>query len=410
MIDTAAVLCVSADKPQFIDKWDLKRRSKGSSMKESLIVLINQIDEIEKLFHYIPASDGIAIPPYFMISDVPEFQIWKEKVVIELHSLYEKRKDSYVKGTIDILENPIVDWDEKNYFNTVKGKLFAIKGKIDMLYQTEEASNKKKPMIFISHSSKDKSYVEHIVSLFDDMGLTDEQIFCSSIPGYDIPLGKTIFEYLLELFREYDLHIIFVHSANYYQSPISLNEMGAAWVLKSNFTSFLIPAFDFSDMKGVVNNASISIKLDNADDEVKDKLNQLYDQVVAEFGVKKKAAVIWEKKRDAFINAVKSIGTTSISLTNPMPKIILSYEACEMLKELSEKDDSTIIKVSSLSGTTIQYGRKAVGNHIGQREFSKWDSAIDELIKNGFIKRIGKKDEIYQITNAGYEQLESIDN
>lgn len=378
-------------------------------MKEDLIVLINEIDEIEKLFHFIPASDGIAIPPYFMISDVPEFLVWKEKLLMELHGLYEVKKDSFVKSTIEILENPIDGWDEKSFFNTLKGKLIAIKGKVDMLYQTEKTT-KKKPMIFISHSSKDKSYVEHIVSLFDDMGLTDEQIFCSSIPGYDIPLGKTIFEYLLELFREYDLHIIFVHSANYYQSPVSLNEMGAAWVLKNTFTSILLPTFDFSDMKGVVNNANISIKLDNAEDEVKDKLNELYDQIVLEFGLKKKASVIWEKKRDSFISAVNAINTTATFSSQKANTISLSYEAYEMLKELAKLDNATIIKVASLSGTTIQYGQKAVGNAIGQREFAKWDAAIDDLIRYGFIKKIGKKDDIYQITNAGYAHLESQEN
>ena len=38
-------------------------------------------------------------------------------------------------------------------------------------------------------------------------------------------------------------------SKNYYNSPACLNEMGAAWVLKSDYQSILIPPFDFENIK-----------------------------------------------------------------------------------------------------------------------------------------------------------------
>lgn len=136
------------------------------------------------------------------------------------------------------------------------------------------------------------------------------------MPGYDIPVGRDIFEYLREQFLEYDIHVIFVHSPSYYQSAVSLNEMGAAWALRSDYTSLLLPGFDFEQMVGVVNNKTIAIKLDNDRLEVKDKLNQLYAQIAGEFGLRKKADVVWEQKRDRFIDDVLSIvpheaGTTA---------------------------------------------------------------------------------------------------
>lgn len=139
------------------------------------------------------------------------------------------------------------------------------------------------------------------------MGLNDDQIFCSSVPGYDIPLDKDIFEYLREQFLQYKLHVIFVLSPNYYDSKISLNEMGAAWALRTNNTSILLPGFDFSQMEGVIGKDKISIKLDKSDDEMKDKLNQLYSNIVEEFGLTKKRDVIWERKRDSFISEIKKM-------------------------------------------------------------------------------------------------------
>jgi len=170
-----------------------------------------------------------------------------------------------------------------------------------------EETSAKPVKIFISHASKDKEYVKKLVELLDGMGLDQTQVFCSSLPGYDIPVGYDIFDYLRQQFQEYELHVFLIHSKNYYMSAASLNEMGAAWVLRSNCTSFLLPNFRFEDMTGAINGKSIAIKLDNDETEVKDKLNQLYDTVIREFGLTKKAAIVWEAKRDRFIKEVKEI-------------------------------------------------------------------------------------------------------
>ncbi len=168
----------------------------------------------------------------------------------------------------------------------------------------------KKPRIFISHSSKDVDYVAKIVNLLDGMGLNQTQLFCSSLPGYDIPIDTNIFDYLRNQFLAFNLHVIFIHSDNYYQSPVSLNEMGAAWTLRSAVTSILLPGFEFEQMTGVVNNKTTAIKLDRTKLELKDKLNQLYSKIVEEFSLTKKADIIWEQKRDAFINEVQQISAS----------------------------------------------------------------------------------------------------
>ena len=117
---------------------------------------------------------------------------------------------------------------------------------------------KKKPLIFISHSSKNKDQVAKIADLLRSINLSPRRdIFCSSLPGYGIPNGANIFDFLRERFLNYDLHIIFVHSPEYYESPVSLNEMGAAWVLRANATSLLLPGFDFSGMLGLQSNVEI---------------------------------------------------------------------------------------------------------------------------------------------------------
>ncbi len=174
---------------------------------------------------------------------------------------------------------------------------------------TNEAETTKSIKIFISHSSKDLTFVQALVDLFEDIGLNEENMFCSSIPGYNIPLDKNIYDYLKEQFQNYNLHVIFVLSDNYYSSPVSLAEMGAAWVLQQRYTSVLLPHFNFKDIKGVIDQIRISIKLDSEKMELKARLNELRNTLIEEFGLKSSlnSQNIWERNRDKFIDKINSI-------------------------------------------------------------------------------------------------------
>ena len=263
----------------------------------------------------------------------------------------------------------------------------------------------KQPEIFISHSSKDKNYTDMLVDLLEDMGLRENQIFCSSVPGCDIPLGKNIFDDILSQFHYNELHVIFVLSENFYNSPVCLNEMGAAWALSTESNFILLPGFDFSEIAGVIDRDNIGIKLDGDNTDVRNRLNQLKDNIIKEFGLPKINSARWESKRDAFINNVLNLASGVVETAR---KTALSNEAEEILKEVANSPREEIIIVSVMpSGKSIQYGYKCHSESERPREFSKWDGAIDELIKIGFIKAIDKKHEIFKITPEGYKYLDT---
>ena len=172
-----------------------------------------------------------------------------------------------------------------------------------------EITTKKPIKVFISHSSRDLAFVQPLVELFEHIGLTTENMFCSSVAGYNVPLDSNIYDYLKEQFQNYDLRVIFVLSENYYNSPASLNEMGAAWVLQHRYTSVLLPQFDYRDVKGVIDQMRISIKLDSEKSELKARLNELRETLVNEVGLKLSLASqnIWERHRDEFVDKVNSM-------------------------------------------------------------------------------------------------------
>lgn len=164
---------------------------------------------------------------------------------------------------------------------------------------------KKSPMVFISHSSKDKVFVEALVKLLELMGFDENNLFCSSVDGYGIPLSENIFDKLKSLFLEHDLYVLFVHSPRYYSSTVSMNEMGAAWVLRSNYFSLLTKDMDFKDMSGVVNSHSIAIKVDSND--AQSRLTELKDTLIEAFSLKDISEIKWERIHNSFLKEVNSI-------------------------------------------------------------------------------------------------------
>ena len=64
------------------------------------------------------------------------------------------------------------------------------------LQEDKVSGMKKKPLIFISHSSKNKDQVAKIADLLRSINLSPRRdIFCSSLPGYGIPNYANIFDF-----------------------------------------------------------------------------------------------------------------------------------------------------------------------------------------------------------------------
>lgn len=286
-------------------------------MKDDLINLIDNIDEIEKKFrHFVPAK-GICIPSGDFIYDVPEFIEWKQAILYELQDIYDRTHDTFVWNIINatgvIHKFNGRNSDEHKYFNELKGALTVIRKNIDKYYPNSDGmqsvqgdeNSMKKAKIFISHSSEDVKMVSRFVDLLADMGLTNEELFCSSVPDYGIPLNEDIYDYLASLFRNYDIYVIFMLSQNYYNSPACLNEMGAAWVLKSDYTSVLLPGFSYQEIEGAVNPNKIGFKLDDEDELLKRRLGELI-HILAERTGKSIPEMRWERKRNDFVEDIKS--------------------------------------------------------------------------------------------------------
>ena len=99
--------------------------------------------------------------------------------------------------------------------------------------------------IFISHSSKNKSYGQALVNLMISLGINSDKIIFTSNVAHGIPIGNNIFNWLKSQISDKP-YVIYLLSPEYYQSIACLNEMGAAWVIENEHSMIFTPNFDLN--------------------------------------------------------------------------------------------------------------------------------------------------------------------
>ncbi|MCE7061944.1 TIR domain-containing protein [Dyadobacter sp. CY343] len=164
---------------------------------------------------------------------------------------------------------------------------------------TDQLKNFPERKIFISHSSSDKDIVKKIIDIIRAAGVNTNRIFCSSFPGYGVSLGENFLDVLKKELNN-DVLVLFVLSEHFYNSPVCLCEMGAAWITTKKHIPILIPPFTYAQIKGVIP-LSQGMTLDE-----KGKLNSLKEEFETFFNLTEKVNhSIWEEDRDSIISSVQ---------------------------------------------------------------------------------------------------------
>ncbi|EMN6212052.1 TPA: hypothetical protein I7787_21920 [Vibrio vulnificus] len=89
------------------------------------------------------------------------------------------------------------------------------------------------------------------------------------------------------------------------------------------------------------------------------------------------------------------------------PENALSEEAKELLLAASADKRGNIMKLITLSDRNIQTGNSSFG-YDGQKSFAKYEAALDELVRAGFVKELGNKGQVFEITHKGWKLIEAL--
>lgn len=222
--------------------------------------------------------------------------------------------------------------------------------------------------IFISHSTNDKEFVDKLVVLLEKMGVKQTQLFCSSIQGYGIPQGSgDLYNYIRNEMSNDNLFVIIMLSSNYYNSPVCLNEMGAAWIKQSAYQSILLPGFDYPDIKGAINPRDICFQLSDKENR-RAAMNEFKNRILSHLAMEEIDQTRWERFRDAFFDEIDRIPVSSKTNEISQPtiskpsfsdltddeKIVLYYAATKKVRNLRKFDVSMWIEACELDDINVE--------------------------------------------------------
>ena len=154
--------------------------------------------------------------------------------------------------------------------------------------------NRKK--IFISHSSKDKDIIKDFTNLVLGLGIgiSSEDIFCTSIEDMTMKNGEDIRQHIKTNILTADYSFLMI-SQNYKTSEICLNEMGAVWTANNRVKYYILPNSGFEHI-GWLNEVNKAEKLFNpiALDALRKELLEYYN--LPDNGI------TWSTKREEFLS------------------------------------------------------------------------------------------------------------
>lgn len=166
--------------------------------------------------------------------------------------------------------------------------------------------SEKPTKIFISHSSTDKKVALALVELLEFLKIDGkDKIFCSSVPGYGVNVGEDLYERIKREYEQYNLFMLYLISSSYLKSPMSLNEMGAAWLLKNEYQVFVLPELSIRDLGNVcIGTNHIAILWDS--EFLQEGLNDFKNKLISLFGVAQPDENRWLAQSKKFIEIFKS--------------------------------------------------------------------------------------------------------
>lgn len=175
----------------------------------------------------------------------------------------------------------------------------AMKTIVDCVLSLEKEHHAKR--IFISHSSKDKDVMEKFTDeiLQLGIGLSHEDIFCTSIEEMGIKNGEDIRRHIRDNVQSADFSYLMI-SKNYKQSEICLNEMGAVWATDNRVRYYILPDVDFKEI-GWLCDAYKADKLANS------VVLDILEQELTDFYELPRKGAIWSRHRQNFIDYCEAI-------------------------------------------------------------------------------------------------------
>jgi len=105
------------------------------------------------------------------------------------------------------------------------------------------------------------------------------------------------------------------------------------------------------------------------------------------------------KERDRLASEAKSMRSSASA-------DVLSSESVELLEAAGKSNNGTILVSKTLSGKSIKAGNSVFGSEDA-KSYARYESALDTLEVQGYVKSRGSKREIFELTHKGWSLVEA---
>ena len=215
------------------------------------------------------------------------------------------------------------------------------------------------PIIFISHRTTDAEVADMLRDYFVAMGIPNEFVFCSSLPGNDVT--SSIPREVKEKIANSSVNVAIL-SREYYESAYCVNEAGIIWLQDPTVPAIVVglPEISHTNMLGFLNGDYKLRRLDNLSD-----VSAIYDTV--------------QKAVDS--------ATPTLSVANAAgQKLVDKYPICSIEDALDEEDWEGWKHLTEVLGAKIQL----VGDDLFVTNKLRLAKGISENAANAVLVKVNQ--------------------
>jgi hypothetical protein len=269
-------------------------------------------------------------------------------------------------------------------------------------------------LVFISHSHSDQNAASALIDLlFSALELEEREVRCTSVPGHQLPFGKTISQQLKGDINT-STAIIALLSKESIRSPWVLFELGASWALGKIIVPILGSEVIRDQLPGPLAEYPY-IQVDSRD--ASSRLTDAITQIAETLDLKERTGGRRQKKLTDFVNAFRVLHPPAGPVVTPKTNIpdvgeILTVTRCE---EWEDKLNQLLEEASSStppSSPPIQVNIKFPANKGKAPEFITMTGTVTGDVKNAHLWVVGREEnqlfyfpqgeEIYPTTNGDW--------
>lgn len=273
-----------------------------NKQKEKILEFIERGEEIAKKENnkssYIPHISGPLFEAWMNeINTFNERYLKDHPLYTEIRSTYSHHKSQltshkFMMGHLEALANDTEYWQDLSPKHTVALPVTRPNGEENIMT----------PVIFISHRTVDAEVGDMLRDYFIAMGIPNEFIFCSSLPGNDVT--SVISREVKEKITCSTVNIAIL-SHDYYESAYCVNEAGIIWMQDPDVPAIIVglPEISHTNMLGFLNGDYKLRRLDNLGDisAIYDTVQKVVNSIAPTFSVATAAGQKLAERYKAFV-------------------------------------------------------------------------------------------------------------